>query len=88
MTCVINPMAQVMTRITPVEVTRPATLFSKANLSKGSKMLRAWLLTLDILIRIGLVRLLKQEQSEKLDQHQFSQNKEQQHRNCDEDRTD
>jgi hypothetical protein len=43
-------------------------------------MLRAWLLTIDILIRIGLVKLHQQEQSEKLDRHHFNQNKEQQHR--------
>lgn len=33
-------------------------------------MLRAWLLTLDILIRIGLVKLPQQEQSKELEQQE------------------
>lgn len=46
-------------------------------------MLRVWLLLLDILIRIGLVKLpqreqseeLDREQSEELDRHDFDRNK-------------
>ena len=38
-------------------------------------MLRAWLLTIDILIGIRLVKLPQQEQSDKLNRH-LDQNKE------------
>lgn len=59
-------------------------------------MLRAWLLTLDILIRIGLLKLPQQEQSEELDRdekkpeqsEELERNKEQQHRNCNYDTVD
>lgn len=76
-----------MTQITPIEVARPATLLSKFYPTEV-KMLRAWLLTLDILISLGLVRLPKQEQSKQLDEHQFDQNEKQQRCSYDEDRLD
>ena len=51
-------------------------------------MMRAWLLTLDILIKIGLIRLPQEKQPEKLDQHDPNQQKERQQHDCDEDVVD
>lgn len=51
-------------------------------------MLRAWLLTLDILIRIGLLKLPQQEQPEKLNERDCDQDTEQPHNNCNEDTGD
>lgn len=38
-------------------------------------MLRAWLLTLDILIRVGLVKLPQQDRSKELEPHHCNLNK-------------
>jgi hypothetical protein len=50
-------------------------------------MLRAWLLTISILTRIGLLKLERQEQFEKLDHHHCNQNKDQPC-NCSQDKVD
>lgn len=50
-------------------------------------MMRAWLLTLDFLIKIGLIKLPQEKQPE-LDQHHSNQPEEQQQGDCNEDVTE
>lgn len=51
-------------------------------------MFRVWLLTVDILIRIGLVKLPEKEQFEELNQHYLKQDSKRLHRNCNEEMVD